>query len=137
MFFRFRYGGQAYNQTLVERVENVAAAYYNVDRRVYEERWQKPGDITFFKGLIDNAGIAITEPTYTTSRFVQDDNLMALENLTMYYRFSNALNKKLGLENTRISFFTSDVFRLSSIRRERGLDYPFAKTFSLQIQTSF
>lgn len=137
VFFRFRYGGQAYNQTLVERVENVAAAYYNVDRRVYEERWQKPGDITFFKGLIDNAGIAITEPTYTTSRFVQDDNLMALENLTMYYRFSNALNKKLGLENTRISFFTSDVFRLSSIRRERGLDYPFAKTFSLQIQTSF
>ena len=137
VFFRFRYGGQAYNQTLVERVENVAVAYYNVDRRVYEDRWRQPGDVTFFKGLIDYAGFAITEPTYTTSRFVQDDNLMALENLTMYYRFSNALNKKLGLENTRISFFTSDVFRVSSIRRERGLDYPFAKTFSLQIQTSF
>ncbi len=137
VFFRFRYGGQAYNQTLVERVENVTVAYYNVDRRVYEDRWQQPGDITFFKGLVDYAGFTINAPTYTTSRFVQNDNLLALENLTMYYRFSNSLNKKLGLENTRISFFTSNVFRVSSIRRERGLDYPFAKTFSLQIQTSF
>lgn len=137
VYFRFKYGGQAYNQTLVERVENVAAAYYNVDRRVYEDRWKQPGDVTFFKGLIDFDGYAISEPTYTTSRFVQDDDLLALENLSIYYRFSNALNKKLRLQNTRVSLFTSDVFRVSSIKRERGLDYPFAKTFSIQLQTSF
>ncbi len=137
VYLRFRYGGQAYNQTLVERVENVAVAYYNVDRRVYEERWLKPGDVTFFKGLIDFGGYAITEPTYTTSRFVQDDNLLSCESLSVYYRFSNAFNKKLGLQNSRVSFFTGDVFRASSIRRERGLDYPFAKSFSIQFQTSF
>lgn len=136
-YFRFRYGGQAYNQTLVERVENVAVAYYNVDRRVYEQRWLKPGDVTFFKGLIDNNGMSISEPTYTTSRFVQDDNLLALENVSLYYRFPDKLNKRLGLQNTRISLFTSDVFRISSIKRERGLDYPYARTISLQIQTSF
>lgn len=137
LYMRFRNGGQTYNQTLVERVENVNAAYYNVDRRVYEERWQKPGDVTFFKGIIDNAGYAITEPTYTTSRFVQDDNLLSFENLSIYYRFSNSLNERFNLQNSRITIFTSDIFRFSSIKRERGLDYPFAKTFSIQFQTSF
>lgn len=137
IYFRFREGGQAYNQTLVERIENVSAAYYNVDRRVYEERWKQPGDISFFKGLIDYAGFAISEPTYTTSRFVQNDNVLQLDNLSVYYRFPNSLNKRLGVENTRITFYTTDVFRLSTIQRERGLDYPFAKTFSIQLQTSF
>ncbi|MDA3616528.1 SusC/RagA family TonB-linked outer membrane protein [Polluticaenibacter yanchengensis] len=136
-YFRFRYGGQAYNQTLVERVENVAVAYYNVDRRVYEDRWMKPGDVVPFKGIIDNNGISISEQTYATSRFVQDDNLLSLENVSVYYRFPERLNKRLNLQNTKISLFASDIFRISSIKRERGLDYPFARTISLQIQTSF
>lgn len=136
VFFRFRYGGQAYNQTLIDRVENVAYTYYNVDRRVYEERWMKPGDQTFFKGFT-NAGGAPNDLTRTSSRFVQDNNELICESLSAYYRLSNQLNKRLHLQNTRITFYTGDLFRFSSIKRERGLFYPFSRTFSLQLQTTF
>jgi hypothetical protein len=136
-FLRFKVGGKAYNQTLIDRVENVNVNLYNVDRRVAEERWLEQGDYTFYKGLIDADGYAITEPTYTTSRFVQKDNLLSLESISVYYRFKDSLSRKWGLSNTKVSFYSNDVFRLSTIKRERGLDYPFARSFTLQVSTSF
>ncbi|UYQ92512.1 SusC/RagA family TonB-linked outer membrane protein [Chitinophaga horti] len=136
MFFRFRLGGQAYNQTLIDRVENVQYQMYNVDRRVSEERWRQPGDKTFFKGLLNAGGFA-TGTTYASSRFVQDQNELICESLSAYYRFPDALNNRLGVQNTRVTFFTGDLFRFTSIQRERGLIYPFSRTFTLQLQTSF
>ncbi|HMR19536.1 MAG TPA: SusC/RagA family TonB-linked outer membrane protein, partial [Sphingobacterium sp.] len=136
-FLRFRIGAQAYNQTLIDRVENVNVRLYNVDRRVAEERWLQQGDHTFYKGLIDADGFAITTPTYATSRFVQKDDLLSLESISLYYRFKDSLSRKWGLSNTKVSIYSNDVFRLSTIRRERGLDYPFARSFTLQISTSF
>jgi TonB-linked SusC/RagA family outer membrane protein len=136
VFFRFRVGAQAYNQTLVDRVENVSYKFYNVDRRVYEQRWMKPGDLTFFKGFTNAAGQGV-ENTSLTSRFVQNDNLLACESISVYYRFSDQFNRKIKLQNTRVTFYTSDLFRLSSIKRERGIIYPFSHTYTLQLQTSF
>lgn len=136
-FLRFRVGAQAYNQTLIDRVENVNVRLYNVDRRVADERWLQQGDHTFYKGLIDADGFAITEPTYATSRFVQKDDLLSLESVSLYYRFKDSLIKKWGLSNTKVSLYSNDVFRLSTIKRERGLDYPFARSFTFQISTSF
>lgn len=136
VYFRFRTGGQAYNQTLVDRVENVSYRLYNVDRRVYEQRWMKPGDRTFFKGFT-NAGGQSLENTSLTSRFVQDDNSLSCESASLYYRFSDKFNRSLGVQNTKITFYTSDLFRISSIKRERGLYYPFSHTYTLQFQTTF
>ncbi|MEG2556775.1 MAG: hypothetical protein RSA53_11900, partial [Odoribacter sp.] len=45
--FHYRMGGQIYNQTLIDRVEN-ADPKQNADRRVLIDRWQKPGDVTIF-----------------------------------------------------------------------------------------
>lgn len=42
--FAYQWGGQQYNETLLNKVE-VTSEYINlnnVDRRVLEERWQKP-----------------------------------------------------------------------------------------------
>jgi TonB-linked SusC/RagA family outer membrane protein len=135
MAFRFRYGGQAYNQTLIERVEAVDVAYYNVDQRVANGRWTKPGDQTFFKALYTSGGYPIQ--TFSSSRFVQDDNSLSCESISLYYRFSDALNKKFGLQNTKVTLFSNEVFRFSTIKRERGLDYPFSRIFTLQLQTTF
>ncbi len=137
LYFRYRYGGQTYNQTLIDRVENIDPTMYNTDKRVLEERWQQPGDHTFFKGLIDPSGRAYTTPTYATSRFVQDYDLLSLENASVYYRFSDELNAKLHVQNTKITLYTADLFRLSSIRRERGLDYPYSHTYTIQLTTTF
>ena len=37
--FRYRIGGQMYNQTLVDKVQDVDPRY-NVDKRAFEQRWQ-------------------------------------------------------------------------------------------------
>lgn len=136
LYFGFRMGGQTYNQTLVNRVEG-ANLNFNVDKRVYTGRWRVPGDETFFKGVVDADGFTITSDTYASTRFVQDYNWLSLNNASVYYRFSDKLNKTLGLQNTKITLFTGDVFFWSSVKRERGLDYPFSRSFTLQLQTTF
>ncbi|TDQ11153.1 SusC/RagA family TonB-linked outer membrane protein [Pedobacter metabolipauper] len=137
IYLAFNVGGDTYNQTLVDRVENVNVNQYNVDRRVAESRWQKPGDVSLYRAIVNYAGTTSPPITYVTSRFVQKNNFIAGESASLYYRFSNQLNKRLGLQNTKVTLFTSDVFRLASIKRERGLDYPFSRSYTIQLQTTF
>lgn len=129
--FRYTYGGQQYNQTLVDKVE-LTSYKYNVDSRVYYSRWQQPGDVAAFKGLL------VTSPTYKTSRFVQNDNTLVLQNVNFQY---NITNKKI-LSRMRAQAFSvvanaSEPMYLSSIRRERGTSYPFARQFSLSLNVTF
>ena len=127
----YRWGGQMYNTTLVEKVEN-APIEYNVDRRVLTGRWQQPGDIAQFKAITDRS------ITYPTSRFVQDYNLLTLSNLSVYYDFRNCkFMKNCFLERLKITAYTSNLFTVSSIKVERGTSYPFARTFSLNAQITF
>jgi TonB-linked SusC/RagA family outer membrane protein len=137
LYMRYRLGGQVYNQTLADRVEN-ADIHYNVDRRVYEDRWLKPGDHTFFKGLVNPEGFSISDgPTLPTSRFVQNYSFLSCESFSMYYRFSDEFNKRLKVSNTKVTFYTGQLFRLANVKQERGLDYPFSQTFTFLIQTTF
>jgi len=137
IYIRFNFGGDAYNQTLVDRVENVNVAQYNVDRRVATERWQQPGDVSYYRAIVNYAGKESPFITYATSRFIQKNNFIAGESASVYYRFSDKLNKTLRLHNTKVTLFSSDIFRVASIKRERGLDYPYARSFTFQLQTSF
>ena len=130
LYFTYRIGGQNYNYTLVDRVEN-ADKRYNTDRRVLEQRWQQPGDITFFKDVKDES------QTRPTSRFVEDYNYLQLSALNLSYDFPTALTRKWRMENIRISFSMNDVFRASSIKAERGIDYPFARAFRTSLRVIF
>src|SRR5690606_16468090 len=60
--FAYNWGGQKYNTTLVNKVENIDRTK-NVDARVFTSRWKEAGDETFFKGISD------ARPTYPTTRF--------------------------------------------------------------------
>ena len=127
----YRWGGQMYNQTLVNKVEN-AQMQFNVDRRVMSDRWQKPGDVALYKAITD------LSTTYPTSRFVQDYNLFTMSSITVYYDFRNCkFVKNSFLERLKVSAYTNDLFVISSIKTERGTDYPFARTFSLSAQLTF
>ena len=127
----YRWGGQMYNQTLVDKVEN-AKLQYNVDRRVLTDRWQQPGDVSLYKSITDQS------TTYPTSRFVQDYTLFTLSSLTLYYDFRNcAFVKNSFLERLKVSAYTNDLFVISSVKTERGTSYPFARTFSLSAQVTF
>ncbi len=128
--FYYKMGGQVYNQTLIDRVEN-ANIDYNVDRRIYDAVWTQPDDRVAFRFQSFN-------PVRPSSRFVQDLNELQMSSLSVGYDFKNCdFIYKWGLENLKASFYMDDVFRLSTVKIERGLEYPFARTFSISLQATF
>ncbi|MCF0244537.1 MAG: SusC/RagA family TonB-linked outer membrane protein [Bacteroidaceae bacterium] len=126
--FAYKLGGDIYNQTLVDRVENVNVAY-NVDRRVLTSTWNKVGDIATFKHISYTPST-----TYATSRFVEKNNILQFAALSCYYDFKyNSWLKNSFLERLKVTFYMTDVFHISTVRTERGYDYPYARTFSLSV----
>ena len=119
-----------YNQTLVDRVEN-ADIRDNVDRRVLVQRWQKPGDRTFFKDINN------TDRTPASSRFIQDESVLQLSSLSLSYDLKQEWVRKMCMQTVRFGATMNDLFRLSTVKRERGLDYPFARNLSFSIMVQF
>ncbi|MEG1737417.1 MAG: SusC/RagA family TonB-linked outer membrane protein [Odoribacter sp.] len=130
MSFNFQYGGQTYNQTLASRVEGVNPNN-NCDRRVLYDRWKKPGDRTFFKNIALEENI----PGLTT-RFVQDYNYFQIGSLSLGYEMKQNICKKFGFSGLRLNFNIGDVARFSSVKEERGLSYPFARSFTFSLSAS-
>lgn len=130
--FLYTFGGDAYNNTLVSYVENADIKNDNVDKRVLLDRWQKPGDITTMKDIRDR-----NVTTSASSRFVQKNNTLQWSSLTMSYNFRPEQLKKLHLSDLRLSFTMNDLFYWSTIRQERGLDYPYSRSFNLTTNIIF
>lgn len=140
---RYLGGGDLYNQTLIDRVENVDMSF-NVDRRVLTGRWLQPGQNTLFKRLgeysRDNGDGTVSptkEFTRATSRFVQERNELNIAAVNVYYYLSDQFAKKLRLQRLKIAANMNEVAQFSSIRIERGTSYPFARTLSLSLSATF
>ncbi|MBQ3827923.1 MAG: SusC/RagA family TonB-linked outer membrane protein, partial [Prevotella sp.] len=118
--FQYQFGGQTYNQTLVDKVEN-SNKYKNVDKRVLTDTWQKPGDETSFKANLTTR--LVQYYTYASSRFVQDYNLLQLAAMSLQYELPKKWISPLSLESVRLSFNTSDLGYWSTVKRERGTSY--------------
>ena len=134
--FTYRFGGQMYNSTLVQKVEN-ADLRYNADRRVLQLRWQNPGDVAQYKRLTNSANGSNTQQT---SRFVMNENIFQMSSLSLTYRMDNneyPFLRRLHISSMRWSFNMEDIFYLSSIKRERGTDYPFSRQFALSLNLVF
>lgn len=127
----WEFGGQIYNQTLVDKVENANFAY-NVDRRVFSDRWRKPGDISAFKNISDRS------TTRATQRFVEDQDEWILSSVNLSYDLNRlGFFRSTSISRLRVSFNMNDVTQVSSVRIERGTTYPFARTFSFSVQAMF
>ncbi|WP_286137649.1 SusC/RagA family TonB-linked outer membrane protein [Gabonibacter massiliensis] len=130
--FMYEYGGQEYNYTLVNDVENANIRYANVDKRVATMRWQKPGDIAPLKNIAKSE--STTRPS---SRFIQDNHFIDLSAITLSYDFRTEWLKKWGLGMLRIETSASDIARFSTIRQERGTSYPFARSINFSLRATF
>ena len=113
------------------KIENVNLED-NVDKRVFTERWKQPGDRARFKSLQDWEDI-----TRTTSRFVENDNTLTLQSLSIGYEVPAEKLRQTFFRQLRFSFNMSDVFRISTIEQERGLSYPFARSFNFSVNVGF
>lgn len=130
--FLFELGGDTYNQTLVDQVECVNLWARNVDKRVSSARWQKEGDMTSLKSIKDRYNV-----TRSTSRFVEKNNTLNFNSLTLGYDFDKESLRRLGISMLRLSFNMKDVAVFSTVKQERGLSYPFARTFNFTLNVSF
>ena len=130
ILFSYGWGGQRYNTTLAERVEG-ADPRVNADRRVLEERWKKSGDHSFYKN------IAQRTVSNATSRFVQDNDYIELSNLSISYRIVGGWVDRLGISSIRMGVNTNSLFYASTIKRERGLDYPYASEYTFSLNINF
>ena len=103
----------------------------NNDRRALTERWKRPGDVARYKSIKD------TSPTRSTSRFVQKEHMLSLNSLRLSYTLPTEKLKQNFISMLRLSATMNDLFYISTIRQERGLSYPFARTIHFSAQINF
>lgn len=130
---RYRLGGQIFLQTLYDKVENISenALKYNQDKRAFYDRWQKPGDVSRFKG------ISLTDQTPMSSRFVADENTLSGESVSLGYETQGKWLRHIGASSMTIQGYMNDIFRISTVKNERGLDYPFARSVAFSLSVRF
>ncbi|MEG2277749.1 MAG: TonB-dependent receptor, partial [Odoribacter sp.] len=132
----YKFGGQLYNYTLIEKVEN-ANLRLNVDERAFTQRWKNPGDKTFFKGVTTDAN---GQSTKASSRFVMDNNEFTVSTMNVSYRFERRYHnfiRRIGLSSASVSVYMEDLIRLSTVKMERGIDYPFSRQVSMSLGLVF
>ena len=132
--FIFKWGGIVYNQTLVDKIENSNIAY-NLDRRAAFDRWHKPMDIAKYKRIDINGS-----ETPASDRFIMKDNELKLASINLGYRFKQTqykLLRRLSIDVFTLNFTTNDLLRLSTVKMERGLSYPFSRSYTMSFSIIF
>lgn len=131
--FRYRWGGQVFNTSLFQKVENIGTedVYNNQDKRALYDRWSESNREAYFKG------ISMVQKTEKSSRFVMDDNALIGESFNLGYEFPDRLIRKMRISALNLQLTMTDAFRATSVRVERGIDYPFARTVTLAVGVTF
>jgi TonB-linked SusC/RagA family outer membrane protein len=136
MAFRYSFGGDIYNMALYDKVENITkeALQYNQDKRALYDRWKNIGDIANYKSI----SVVLTTSA-KTSRFVQKNNYLNAESISLSYELNDNewIKRNLSVRSMRITGYLNDIFRLETSRTERGINYPFARSASIGLNLSF
>ncbi len=130
ILFSYTLGAVAYNTTLASRVEGNDPRQ-NADQRVFEDRWRTPGQPALYKDIADSS------VPRQTSRFVQTNNTLELRTVSLAYEFERDIIQHIGLNQMRLEILTNNLFYLSTVRQERGLSYPFERSFEFSMRFSF
>ena len=76
-------------------------------------------------GSTDNGKVIIEE-------YVKRD-----KRIFAYYQKNTRFLKKSFIRSLKWGFTMEDIFYLSSVKQERGLDYPFARQFAISLNVVF
>ena len=132
-YLRYSWGGQVFNSSLFQKVENIGTQeiYNNQDKRALYDRWSENNREAYFKG------ISLVQRTEKSSRFVMDDNSLAGESFNIGYEFPDRIIRRARLGALNVQLNMTDIFRATSVRVERGIDYPFARTVTMSMGITF
>ena len=132
-YLRYRWGGQVFNSSLFQKVENIGTQeiYNNQDKRALYDRWSENNREAYFKG------ISLVQRTEKSSRFVMDDNSLVGESFNIGYEFPDRIIRRARIGALNVQLNMTDIFRATSVRVERGIDYPFARTVTMSMGITF
>lgn len=72
-----------------------------------------------------------------TTRFIEKEKLFTIQSLNATYDFGQACSRKLKLSGLSLGISATDLLYVSSVERERGIRYPFARRVTLSLNASF
>lgn len=128
--FRYSFGGAVYNETLATKVEG-ADPQFNADRRVFTSRWKQEGDIAKFRSISLPTAIPVQ-----SSRFVETNNYLTLSSLSLGYEVPLRFIQRYGIKRMRVELLANDLLYLSTVKRERGLSYPYSNSVEMSFRFS-
>ena len=114
--FLYQLGGQVYNQTLVDRVED-ADLSRNVDERVLKADGRNRVIIPFLRTLLPETGRRLLHGLYKMK-------CIAIQVVVSILSFPQKWIKKMYMERMKLTFQMEDLFRISTVKRERGWIIP-------------
>ncbi len=128
-YTRYKFGGDTFLSALYDKVENISdnSIRYNQDKRALYDRWQKPGDVAKYKA------ISLTDQTQMSSRFVVEENTISGESISLGYQSTDKKLHDYGLSSVNFRVYLNDIFRISTVKNERGISYPFERSISFSV----
>lgn len=133
--FTYQLGADRVNETLINKIEN-AEISNNVDRRAGgPDRWSTTNRYAKYKGM----GL-YSQNTPSSTRFLQKYNEFALNSISVGYRLDPKQIKFLRtcrVASMSLTASMQDIFHFSTVKQERGLDYPYARSFNLSVSLLF
>lgn len=129
--FRYRLGAQIFNNTMYES-ENIGLSgiNYNHDKQALGLYWLRSSRAELKR-------THLSTKVEKSTRFVMDQNIISGETITIGYDFTQSFIKKLGLSTLTLQGTVNDFFHVSTEQCTRGVDYPFAQTFSISLSAIF
>lgn len=114
-------------------MENIGTeeVYLNQDKRALYDRWSENNRYAYFKG------ISMVQTTEKSSRFVMDENTFTGESFNIGYELPDKVIRKWNISAVSFQLNMTDIFRLSTVRVERGIDYPFARSVTMSVGITF
>ena len=118
---------------MYRKVENIDEDQlkFNQDKRALYDRWKQPGDKAKFKSISDKTS------TPMSSRFVVTENTFSGEAISVGYETTATWLRYAGIQGLNLRAYMNDIFRISSFKEERGIEYPFARTVTFSLGLRF
>ncbi len=101
MFFQYEYGRERNDGQLTQYMR-MGGATVNTWKDGYDQRWQKPGDITWVPRPVNGMADFNSVSWASGTRYIYRTDYIRLKQLTFAYDINPSVAKKIGMQNVRI-----------------------------------
>nr|WP_121272039.1 TonB-dependent receptor plug domain-containing protein [Pedobacter schmidteae] len=128
-FFNYQIGAKVYNQTMAD-IEN-ANVNDNLDARVFNAgRWVPGMTNARYKGLFNS-------PTYATTRLVENDDKIRCSSILLGYMLPKLLAERVKAKRLELKCMVNNAFDIGGADRQRGIYYPFQRSYTFILNANF